>query len=191
MWLPAARARLRAAGWDGIAPALVVSGAEQRLYLLPDHGAIGDLPRVHQAVEPATAWPVSTAAAGFGTRQDSGQTPIGLHRIADCIGEGAPCGMVFKSRVATGEIVADGEPPGGDWITTRILWLEGLEEGVNRGDGCDSHDRYIYIHGTPHVGLLGQPVSAGCIRMDNRDILELFARVQTGTLVWIVPMWEG
>ena len=158
--------------------ALLVHGAEQRLYLLPDFLETGGR---------SGHWPISTAAAGFGNRQDSGQTPVGLHRIAACIGEGAPCGMVFKSRVATGEVVAECQQPAGDFITTRILWLEGLEEGVNRGEGCDSHDRYIYIHGTPYTHLLGQPASAGCVRMDNRHIIELFARVRTGTLVFILP----
>lgn len=165
---------LRSAGWDGVAPALVVSGTEQRLHLL---GADQNLD-----------WPISTALAGFGNRQDSGQTPVGLHRISECIGEGAPCGMVFKGRVATGEIIPDLTQPGGDFITTRILWLEGLEAGINQGPGIDSHDRYIYIHGTPYTTLLGQPVSAGCIRMDNRSIQALFQHVQPGkTLVLIAP----
>ena len=157
---------------------MLVDGARQRLYLLPDCLETGGR---------GGQWPISTAVAGFGNRQDSGQTPVGLHRIAACIGEGAPCGMVFKSRVATGEVVVECQQPAGDFITTRILWLEGLEEGSNRGEGCDSHDRYIYIHGTPYTHLLGQPASAGCVRMDNRHIIELFARVRTGTLVFILP----
>lgn len=159
-------------GWNGSDAALVVVGSEQRIYLL-EAGQHFD-------------WPVSTAAAGFGNRQDSGQTPTGLHRIAECIGEDAPCGMAFKGRIATGEIVPDTSQPGGDFITTRILWLEGLEKGINQGAGVDSHDRYIYIHGTPYTSLLGQAVSAGCIRMDNQHILTLLKRIQVGTLVLIV-----
>ncbi|MBF0463067.1 MAG: L,D-transpeptidase [Magnetococcales bacterium] len=183
-WLPAANAALRSGGWNGVEAAVVVDGAAQRLYLLP---ACFAPPPAGEPVAQTWNWPISTAAAGFGNRQDSGQTPVGLHRIAACIGEGAPCGMIFKSRVATGEVVADDPQQAGDFITTRILWLDGLEEGVNRGEGCDSRARYIYIHGTPHASRLGQPASAGCIRMDNRHILELFAQVQTGTLVWIRP----
>ncbi|MBF0162831.1 MAG: L,D-transpeptidase, partial [Magnetococcales bacterium] len=137
--------------------------------------------------QPAESWPVSTGVAGFGNRQDSGQTPTGLHRIAACIGAEEPCGMVFKSRQPTGTLMLACTEPAGDFITSRILWLEGLEEGVNRGEGCDSRARYIYIHGTPYAHLLGQPASAGCIRMDNRHILELFPLVRTGTLVLIVP----
>ncbi|MBF0401317.1 MAG: L,D-transpeptidase [Magnetococcales bacterium] len=186
--------RLRTAGWDGIQPALLVNGAEQRLYLLgravASPSAASPSAPLSDPDTPTRSWPVSTAAAGFGNRQDSGQTPVGLHRIADCIGAGEPCGMVFKSRMATGEVIGDLCQPGGDFITTRILWLEGLEAGINRGEGCDSRARYIYIHGTPYATLLGQPVSAGCIRMDNRHILELFALVQTGTLVLIVPDQE-
>lgn len=72
-----------------------------------------------------------------------------------------------------------------DLVTTRILWLQGLEPGVNQGKGIDSHARYIYIHGTPEEGLIGQPASHGCIRMYNRDVIELFDAVQEGTLVEI------
>lgn len=161
-----------AAGWCHDEPAVVVEGAAQRLSLVGGG---------HRGV-----WPISTARAGFGNRQDSGRTPTGLHRVAACVGAGAPLGMVFKGRVATGDIVAHATPPAGDYITTRILWLEGLEEGVNRGIGVDSHARYIYIHGTPYADLLGQPVSAGCVRMDNRHVVALFDRVRVGTLVVIL-----
>jgi lipoprotein-anchoring transpeptidase ErfK/SrfK len=65
------------------------------------------------------------------------------------------------------------------------MWLQGLDEGVNKGDGVDSWSRYIYIHGTHEEGLIGQPASHGCIRMRNADVIELFASVPTKTLVWI------
>jgi hypothetical protein len=177
-WLPAARTAFLAAGWDGEAAALVVDGAAQRLYLLPNcYQEEGHLSAWH--------WPISTAANGFGNQQDSGCTPVGLHRIAACIGAGEPCGMLFKSRLPTGQIIPDYTEPSGDFITTRILWLEGLEEGINRGLGCDSKARYIYIHGTPYSTLLGQPASAGCVRMHNHHIVTLFDLVQEGTLVWL------
>ncbi|MBF0184289.1 MAG: L,D-transpeptidase [Magnetococcales bacterium] len=176
-WLTVAQTLLQTAGWDGVAPAVVVSGAAQRLYLLPD---------CLQSTADG-CWPVSTAANGFGNQQDSGCTPTGLHQIAACIGADAPCGMVFKSRIATGVIMPDCSEPMGDFITTRILWLQGLQKGVNQGEGCDSKARYIYIHGTPYSTLLGQPASAGCIRMHNQHILTLFDRVAEGTLVWIDP----
>ncbi|WP_130470051.1 L,D-transpeptidase [Candidatus Magnetaquicoccus inordinatus] len=179
-WLAKARTLLQAAGWNGLVPALLVDGTRQRLYLLPEY------PCPENSSSPCS-WPISTASNGFGNIQDSGCTPTGLHRIAACIGAGEPCGMLFKSRIATGEIIPEGSSPVGDCITTRILWLEGLEEGINRGQGCDSKARYIYIHGTPHSNLLGQPASAGCVRMHNQDILTLFERVQEGTLVWIDP----
>lgn len=186
---------LRSAGWDGLTPALVVRGAEQRLYLFSGRGAPYAAHSTQSdglvAGEQTQSWPISTAAAGFGNRQDSGQTPVGLHRIVECIGAGEPCGMVFRGRVATGEVVVDLCQPAGDFITTRILWLEGLEEGVNQGEGCDSRARYIYIHGTPYASQLGHPCSAGCIRMDNRHILELFEQVTPGTLVLIIPDQES
>jgi hypothetical protein len=126
-------------------------------------------------------WLCSTAAAGIDAREGSGGTPPGLHRIAARIGEGAEHGTVFASREPTGEVWhADAPAGGGDLILTRILTLEGLEEGVNRGPGVDSLARYIYLHGTNHEDRVGEPCSHGCIRLRNDDITDLFARVAEG-----------
>lgn len=133
-------------------------------------------------------YPVSTAENGMGEQNGSYCTPRGRHRIAEKIGAGAPLNSAFKSRVPTGEIWTpelDAEFPGRDWILTRILWLEGLEPGKNRGEGVDSHARYIYLHGTNEEHKLGTPASHGCIRMSNADIAELFERVDVGTDVQI------
>ena len=74
-----------------------------------------------------------------------------------------------------------------DVVQSRIIWLDGLEEGVNKGAGIDSFQRYIYIHGTPEEWRLGQKASKGCIRMSNKDVIELFSLISAGTLVNIVP----
>ena len=132
-------------------------------------------------------WQVSTAAKGLGNEQDSGCTPIGLHSICARIGSGFPVGAVLAGRRPTGVIAAIERRPlstGADLITTRILWLSGLEVG-NGSAGCSSKDRYIYIHGTPEEGLIGQPVSHGCIRMRNLDVMELYDRVAEGCPVFI------
>lgn len=63
--------------------------------------------------------------------------------------------------------------------------LEGLESGANKGIGIDSHQRCIYIHGTPDEGLIGRPASHGCIRVKNRDVIELFSMVKRNTPVYI------
>lgn len=132
------------------------------------------------------AWPCSTAAAGIDATEGSGGTPPGLHRIAARIGEGAAPGTVFVSREPTGEVWAADQPTDDrDLILTRILTLEGLEEGVNRGPGVDSLARYIYLHGTNHEDVVGQAGSHGCIRLRNDDIADLFARVTEGDLVVI------
>ncbi len=139
-------------------------------------------------------YPVSTAKNGVGFEEGSFKTPTGLHRIAEKIGDGYPIGAVFKSRKFTGDIARIEKKPvstNKDLITTRILWLEGLEEGKNRGvnkDGVvvDTFKRYIYIHGTDEEGLIGRAVSHGCIRMKNTDIVELFNMVEEGTIVYIV-----
>jgi lipoprotein-anchoring transpeptidase ErfK/SrfK len=131
--------------------------------------------------------PVSTARAGIDCRQDSGGTPSGLHRIQRKIGGDAPPGTVFVGRKPTGQIWAPS--PGresDDLILTRILTLEGCEEGVNRGPGVDSRERFIYIHGTNHEASVGRPVSHGCVRMTNADVMDLFARVEEGDQVLIV-----
>jgi hypothetical protein len=134
--------------------------------------------------------PVSTALAGMDSRQDSGGTPAGVHLIAEKIGEGEPRGAVFSSRRPTGEVWSPGQPSNesadDDLILTRILTLDGQEEGRNRGPGVDSLARYIYIHGTNDEGRIGTPVSHGCIRMSNDDVLELFDQVEAGDPVVIV-----
>src|SRR5688572_9675185 len=114
-------------------------------------------------------------------------TPRGLHEIAERIGAGQPPGMVFKSRVSTGHHFSElpDASTNGNLITSRILWLRGLEPGVNRGGEVDTYERYIYIHGTNHEDRLGQPLSAGCVLMRNLDVVELFEEVRNGDLVWI------
>ena len=115
-------------------------------------------------------------------------TPRGLHEIAERIGAGQPPGMVFKSRVPTGrhfsEVLAR-EPDNDNFITSRILWLRGLEPCVNRGGEVDTYERYVYIHGTNHDERIGEPLSAGCVLMRNLEIVELYEDVRAGDLVWI------
>jgi UDP-N-acetylmuramate--alanine ligase len=136
---------------------------------------------------PHAGWPVSTAAAGLDNREGSGGTPPGLHRIARRIGADAVRGAEFESREPTGRVWDPADPPeDGDLILTRILTLEGCEEGLNRGPGVGSLERYIYIHGTNHEDRLGAPVSHGCVRMGNDDVIDLFGRVEEGDPVVIL-----
>jgi hypothetical protein len=131
---------------------------------------------------------ISTSKRPPSNVADSLGTPRGLHEIAERIGSGQPAGMVFKSRVPTGRHFSELTPEEADrfnLITSRILWLRGLEPGVNQGEGVDSHGRYIYIHGTQREDRIGKPMSAGCVLMRNMDIIELFDEVRAGDLVWI------
>jgi hypothetical protein len=114
-------------------------------------------------------------------------TPRGLHQIAERIGAGQPPGMVFKSRVSTGHHYSEvsDASTNENLITSRILWLRGMEPGVNSGGEVDTFSRYIYIHGTNHEDRLGTPLSAGCVLMKNLDIVELYERVRVGDLVLI------
>jgi hypothetical protein len=116
-------------------------------------------------------------------------TPRGLHEIAERIGAGQPPGMVFKSRVSTGrhfsELSEDDAAKDNNLITTRILWLRGLEPDVNRGGDVDTYSRYVYVHGTNQSQRIGEPLSAGCVLMRDLDIIELYEEVRPGDLVWI------
>ncbi len=133
------------------------------------------------------SYAVSTSARPPSNIKGSLGTPRGLHEIAERIGAGQPPGMVFKSRMPTGRHFSEfpESEASRQLITTRILWLRGLEPGVNRGGEVDTYDRYIYIHGTNHEDRVGEPMSAGCIEMRNIDVLELYDEVRVGDLVWI------
>lgn len=128
---------------------------------------------------------VSTAAAGVSGVEGSFGTPPGVHRIARKIGAGQPVGTWFRSREPVGRW-PDDDPDGDDLILSRILTLDGCEEGLNRGPGCDSLERFIYIHGTNHENGIGRPVSHGCVRLSNADVIRLFAQVEEGDPVVVV-----
>jgi len=154
---------------------------EQRLELLEDG-------RVR------ASWPVSTSRHGPGEQSGSGCTPRGAHRVRAKIGGGLPRGAVLRGRRPTGEVWSEAlqaGQPGRDWILSRILWLCGAEPGRNRLGGVDSMRRYIYIHGTPDTEPMGVPLSHGCIRMCNDDVIALFDAVPAGTPVDILAAAGG
>ncbi len=131
---------------------------------------------------------ISTARNGVGEENGSEKTPRGAHYIRAKIGAGLPADAVLVSRRPTGEIYSPSLRaafPNRDWILTRILWLCGLEPGKNRLGNVDTMRRYIYIHGCPDEDPMGVPGSHGCVKMRNREIIELFDRVAPGTRVHI------
>ena len=121
---------------------------------------------------------ISTSRFGVGTEPGSYKTPAGRFRIAEKIGDGAPPGEIFVSRVATGNFGREEDDH--DHVQTRILWLDGLDE-----DNKNTHDRYVYIHGTNAESKLGIPASFGCVRMNNLDVIDLYDRVAVDTAVEI------
>jgi hypothetical protein len=180
----------------GIVPtqfALVVSVADQTISLFErtvtgyDRRSNGEFPPNSPAVTDrryrrVKKFRCSTSRFGISQVAGSNGTPLGLHRVVEKIGGGWPAGTVFKGR----------QPIGYTWqgmpdakITTRILWLEGLEPGFNRGGNVDSHARYIYIHGTGDQTTIGKPTSCGCIHLADADLVLLFDKLPGGTLVWI------
>jgi lipoprotein-anchoring transpeptidase ErfK/SrfK len=125
---------------------------------------------------------ISSSRFGLGQKADTNHTPLGLHRIAEKVGGGLPVGTVFRSRKAVG-LTWQGEP--GAPIAHRILWLDGLDPGWNRGGEVDTHSRYVYIHGVGNELTLGRPASRGCVHLAAADLLPLFDALPGGTLVWV------
>ncbi len=158
-------------------PLIIISANEQKLYFIKDN-------RV------ANTYIISTATAGLGSRRGSNKTPLGVHRVSQKFGKGAKAGTIFKARQNTHRIAEILTQPGAkskaDNVTSRILWLSGMEPGINKGGNVDSHARYIYIHGTDEEGRLGKPASHGCIRMKNQSVITLFNNVPLNTLVAII-----
>jgi lipoprotein-anchoring transpeptidase ErfK/SrfK len=131
----------------------------------------------------------STSRFGIGQTEGSNRTPLGLHRIAEKIGAGAPAGTVFKARKVVGHV---SQPEfAAAKITTRIMWLEGLEPGFNQGGNVDTHARYVYIHGTADQSSIGRPDSCGCVHLSDADLIPLFDLLPGGTLVWICKASGG
>lgn len=157
-------------------PRISISIGLQQLDLLDDAGKL------------IKRYSISSAKNGVGEQNGSFQTPRGRHIVRAKIGAGAPFNTVFVERRPTGETYSPElakRHPGRDWILTRILWLSGLERGYNRLGKVDTMRRAIYIHGSPDTADMGKPGSRGCIRMHNRDIVELFDLVPVRTSVEI------
>jgi|tagenome__1003787_1003787.scaffolds.fasta_scaffold20941331_3 lipoprotein-anchoring transpeptidase ErfK/SrfK len=125
------------------------------------------------------SYPISTSRFGLGTEEGSKKTPVGRFRIAEKFGADMPAGTVFRARVPL--TTEDELPDTEDLITSRILWLDGIDQ-----HNANTKQRYIYIHGTKHEDRIGRPDSHGCIRMRNADVIELFDLVQEGTHVRII-----
>ena len=149
--------------------------SEQRLYLI-ENSLI------------KASYPISTSKYGEGSIENSFKTPLGKHSIKEMIGEEAEINTIFTSRINTkrsATIIDQFEDTDNDYVTSRIIWLDGEEDGLNKGGNVDSFRRYIYIHGTHEEGLIGTKASHGCIRMFNYDVIELFNLVNIGTKVLI------
>ncbi len=147
---------------------LIISVREQKLMLVQNGGKVA-------------TYPVSTSMFGLGDARGRMTTPLGYMAVEKKIGDNVPVGAVFHNRRLTGEILQP-NAPGRDPITTRIIWLRGLEAQNSR-----AYQRCIYIHGTPEEKKIGRPASYGCIRMKSSDVAELYDRVPLGAVVQIIP----
>ena len=161
---------------ENIKKLLFISIKEQKLYYIKDNKIIN-------------TYLISSSKHGTGNKSGSNKTPIGLHKIKKKYGEATPIYGKMIGRKYYGEkatIFNDNTQSKTDDITSRILWLEGIEQGINKGRGIDSYKRYIYIHGTSEEGRIGQPASHGCIRMLNKEVIDLYNNTEVGTLVLIL-----
>ncbi len=150
-----------------------ISISEQRLYLYEKNKLI-------------RSYPVSSSAYGEGQVENSLKTPLGMHKIKSKIGTNVAKYHFFVSREHIPqkvEIINEKIDSEDDFITSRIMWLDGLNEGFNKGLNVDSFKRFIYIHGTHEEGLIGEKASHGCIRMLNHDVLELYELIPEETTV--------
>ena len=176
----AARRTIRRLGLRPTRWALTVRVASQTMQLHEHSPAAGG----HDGIgyEPRQRYVISTSSFGLGQVMNSNRTPLGLHRVARKVGAGQPIGTIFRSRQPIG-LTWQGQPQAS--IVHRILWLEGVEPGFNRGGDVDTFNRFIYIHGFGDETTLGRPKSHGCIHVAAADLLPLFDRLPVGTLVWI------
>ncbi|MGI8890108.1 MAG: L,D-transpeptidase [Chthoniobacterales bacterium] len=159
---------IQAAPETVIPPRIIISVRDQKLMVVEDG-------------KRAAIYPVSTSKFGLGDRWGSMATPLGWLQVAEKIGDHAPTGAVFHKRRFTGEILQP-NAPGRDPIVTRIIWLRGLEAA-----NANAFNRCIYIHGTPEEKIIGRPASFGCVRMSSKDVTEVYAQIQIGALVRIIP----
>ena len=154
-------------------PYLIAEISKQKLYVMKE-------------TEIMKEYHISTSKYGIGNQEGSFRTPLGTHRIIEKIGEDVPICGIFKKKKFTGKIARLNDNNGSDLITTRIFVLAGLEREINLGKNIDSLERGIFIHGTQQENLIGKPASHGCIRMRNKDIIELFDKIKVGCLLEIV-----
>ncbi|PWU05195.1 MAG: L,D-transpeptidase [Verrucomicrobia bacterium] len=133
------------------------------------------------------SYSISTSDNPPSCQENSFGTPWGMHKIAEKHGDNAPIGTVFKARISTNQtyLVSPFNSSNDRLVTTRILWLAGLELGLNQGPNIDSFERFIYIHGTNREHLIGTPATLGCITLTNKDIITLFNSTPCDSLVYI------
>ena len=146
---------------------IVIRLDEQRLYLCRGDGVL-------------QSYPISSSRFGTGSEPGSLKTPIGRFEIAEKVGGDQPLNTVFRGRKPVEADQPDWNTEA-DLITSRILWLNGLEP-----HNANTKERFIYIHGTNQESSLASPASHGCIRMANADIGRLFDAVEPGTQVLIL-----
>lgn len=153
----------------GEAPSRIVISIKEQKLMVMENG------------QKLAVYPVSTSKFGMGDNWGSMATPLGFMQVVQKIGDNAPIGAVFHNRHMTGEVLPP-NAPGRDPITTRIMWLRGLQP-----ENAHAFSRCIYIHGTTEEKFIGRPASYGCIRMKAADVAQLYSEVPLGAIVEVTP----
>ena len=149
---------------------ILISIKDQKLILIQDNCKIAE-------------YSISTSKFGIGNKAGSNMTPLGYHVVKEKVGDHVTKNSIFKAGKFSKEIaeINGKKAYDEDLITTRIIILEGMEKGINKGGKIDSYERGIWIHGTPAESNIGTPASHGCIRMKNDDIILLYNSIEIGT----------
>lgn len=114
---------------------------------------------VYNRDEIQASFPIAIGRSGW-------ETPTGEHEVLQMVEDPA------WQNPFTGDVIPAGpdNPLGVRWIG---FWTDG--------------QNHIGFHGTPNESSVGQAASHGCIRMYNRDVVQLFELVEVGTPVTVEP----
>ncbi|MGB3671471.1 MAG: L,D-transpeptidase [Phormidesmis sp.] len=110
--------------------------------------------------------PEATIRYDVAIGQDDWQTPTGDFTVMSKLENPAWQHPITKEEIPPGP----DNPLGDRWIG---FWSDG--------------EAQIGFHGTNQEDLIGEAVSHGCVRMRNEDVKALYALVEVGTPVEIVP----
>jgi L,D-transpeptidase ErfK/SrfK len=164
-------------------------------YILPDaprEGLVINLPELRMYFYPPNSNKVITYPVGIG--RDGNNTPVAVTEILEKIKDPhwsppkSARDLAFRQGVLLPKLVWHGSlNPMGNYAIRLAVVVMGAN-GVKA--------QTILIHGNNNPSGVGKRLSAGCVRMFNDDVAELFKLTKVGTKVTIVDQpvkagWKG